>query len=403
MFKIAFRNIFRQKRRTILTMLTMFGGFVLSAFSIGYADGTYSYIIDLFTRNQMGHVQIHQGNYLDRPSLYKTIEDYVNVGDTVQAVDRVQEWAPRLYSSGLASVGDKTAGVRAIGVDPQLEHAATDFRDKVKQGRYLSDEPSHEVMLGTGLADILNAEVGDTTVIVSQGADGSIANDLYHVVGIVDRGDQMENRTGYFLHLKDAQELFVLPNQVHEIIVVANSIHGVREIARTIDGALNNENLQVKPWMEIARTFYKTMMADQQGMWIMLFVIILIVAIGVLNTVLMSVLERTREYGVLKAMGTRPNEVFRMVLYEVSIMAVFSVILGALLAIGLNSYFSIHGIPLPTPLDWGGIQINWMYTENSLRSITLPTITVIITALIVSVFPAIKAARIAPAQAMRMH
>lgn len=403
MFKIAFRNIFRQKRRTMLTMLTMLGGFVLSAISIGYADGTYSYIIDLFTRNRLGHVQIHEGNYLDRPSLYKTIDDYHAVGDTVQKVSRVVSWAPRLFSGGLASLEDNTAGAEVIGIDPVREDSATDFSNKVIRGSYLASEPSHEVMLGKGLAKRLHAEVGDSTVILSQAADGSIANDIYRVVGITDRGDQMANRTGFYLHLHDAQELFALQGRVHELVVIANSIHNLEELASNIRGSLGEESLQVKPWMAVATTFYQTMKADIQGMWIMLFVIILIVAIGVLNTVLMSVLERTREYGVLKAMGTRPFEVFRMVLFEIGIMAVISVIAGAALGVAFNYYFSIHGIPLPTAFDWGGIQVSQMYTYPTPRSVYLPAITVVLTSFIVSAFPALKAARIAPAQAMRMH
>lgn len=403
MFKIAFRNIFRQKRRTILTMLTMFGGFVLSALSIGYADGSYSYIIDLFTHNRLGQIQVHKGNYLDRPSLYKTIENYQSVGDTIAGVQRVESWAPRLYAAGLASLGDQTAGVQVVGIDPDRENAATNFSKKVINGRYLSENPKHEVMLGKGLARLLNADVGDTTVILSQAADGSIANDLYKVVGITDRGDEMENRTSYYLDLQEAQELFVLPNQVHEIIVMADNIHHLDRLATTISNTLQNKSLEVKPWMEFAKTFYQAMQADLQGMWVMLLVIILIVAIGVLNTVLMSILERTREYGVLRAIGTRPFEIFRMVIYEVTIIAVFSVIIATLVSMAINYYVGINGIALSSPFNWGGMQVSHLYTTVSPRSVYLPAITVIITSLIVSIFPAMKAARIAPAQAMRMH
>jgi len=403
MFKIAFRNIFRQKRRTILTMLTMFGGFVLSAISIGYADGSYSYIIDLFTHNRLGQIQVHEDNYLDRPSLYKTIKDYQSVADTVMGVPRVESWAPRLYSAGLASVDDQTAGVQVIGIDPEREDQATHFDSKVVEGRYLSPQPHHEVMLGKGLAKLLSAGVGDTTMILSQAADGSIANDLYRVVGITDRGDATENRTAYYLNLQDAQDLFVFPGQVHELIVMADNIHHLDRLAHTIQQTLRNDALQVKPWMEFARTFYQAMQADLQGMWIMLLVIILIVAIGVLNTVLMSILERTREYGVLRAMGTRPFEIFRMVIYEVTVIAVVSILIGAVLSIGINYYFGINGFALSSAFEWGGMEVSHLYTTVSPRSVYLPAITVLFTSLIVSVFPAIKAARIAPAQAMRMH
>jgi ABC-type lipoprotein release transport system permease subunit len=403
MFKIAFRNIFRQKRRTILTMLTMVGGFVLSAISIGYSDGFYSDVIERFTRSQMGHIQVHKGNYLERPSLYKTIESYESVGDTISRVDRVIDWAPRLYSAGLASVGEKSAGVRVIGIDPVRDSSATGFHAKIADGGMLSEKPAKQVLLGRGLSNILQAETGDSAVVVSQAADGSIANEIYLIQGIVESGDQAQDRMAFYLHLQEAQQLYVLPNQVHEILVIADGINNLRELTQRIDEQLSNDELTVSPWMEVAKSFYQAMQADKQGMWIMLFVIILIVAIGVLNTVLMSVLERTREYGALKAMGTRPLEIFRMVVFEVAILAIFSIILGSIIGSAMNYVLSIYGISMGETVTMGGIEFSKMFTEVNLRTIIIPGITVLFTAILVGIFPAIKAARIAPAKAMRMH
>ncbi len=403
MFKIAFRNIFRQKRRTILTVLTMLGGYALSSISIGYADGTYSYIIDQFTRSQIGHVQVHKGNYLDEPSLYKTISDYTSVGQSIQKIEQVDYWTPRLYTGGLASVGDNSTGIRVIGIDPRREVEATRFNRKITRGRLFSEEPKKEVLLGKGLAEVLKADLGDDAVIVSQAADGSIANEAYAVIGIVESGNQMQDRSSFYLHLQEAQGLFVLPDQVHEIVVVAESAEHSQMLAQTIEQRLQDESLTAHPWMEVAKSFYQAMRADVQGMWIMLFVIILVVAIGVLNTVLMSVLERTREYGVLKAMGTRPGDIFQMVIYEVSIIAILGIIIGAGLSLLVNSYLAQHGIPYPAPLSVGGIEVSTLYGEVNNRSMYIPAITVWLTAFIVSVFPALKAARIEPARAMRIH
>ncbi|MBD3275921.1 MAG: FtsX-like permease family protein [Candidatus Marinimicrobia bacterium] len=403
MFKIAFRNIFRQKRRTILTMLTMVGGFVLSAISIGYSDGFYSDVIERFTRSQMGHIQVHKGNYLERPSLYKTIESYESVGDTISQLDRVVDWAPRLYSAGLASVGEKSAGVKVIGVDPVRDSSATGFHTKIAQGAMLSVAPAQQVLLGRGLSNILQAEIGDSAVVVSQAADGSIANEIYRIQGIVESGNQAQDRMAFYLHLQEAQQLYVLPNQVHEILVIADGINNLSELTQRIDEQLSNDELTVSPWMEVAKSFYQAMQADKQGMWIMLFVIILIVAIGVLNTVLMSVLERTREYGALKAMGTRPLEIFRMVVFEVAILAIFSIILGSIFGSAMNYILSIYGISIGETVTMGGIEFSKMFTEVNLRTIIIPGVTVLFTAILVSIFPAIKAARIEPAKAMRMH
>ncbi|MCJ7612895.1 MAG: ABC transporter permease, partial [Candidatus Aminicenantes bacterium] len=114
MLKMAFRNIFRQKRRSFLTALTMFGGFILCAVAIGFMDGTFKSMVDTFTRSRLGHIQIHAPGYLNRPSLNKTISNYRDVGRMIDNTPQVEAWAPRVYSAGLASAGDRTDAARII-------------------------------------------------------------------------------------------------------------------------------------------------------------------------------------------------------------------------------------------------------------------------------------------------
>jgi putative ABC transport system permease protein len=401
--KVAWRNIFRQRRRTILTVLTMCGGFTLSAISIGWMDGTYNRIIDMFTRNRLGHVQVHAQGYLDKPSLYKRILDYDRVGQLIGQIRGVEAWTPRLYSAGLASVGEKTAGVRIIGIDPQRESVTTRFEKKIVEGKSFSPVASHEAILGKGVAKTLKAETGDEIVIVSQGADGSIANDLYTIVGLLESGDPASDQTAFYLHLQDAQELLVLEDAVHEIAVVAANLGQVSRLTEEIRQALDDPQLGVAPWQEFARSFYVAMKADREGGWIMLFIVILIVAIGVLNTVLMTVLERTREYGVLRAVGTRPLQVFRLVVWEVAFMATIGIAAGFCLSLPVNYLLSQYGIPMPLTFTYGGVEFTHYYAEVNAHSLYLPAITVALAAMIVSIFPAIRAAKIAPARALRTH
>ncbi len=415
MLKIAFRNIFRQKRRSILTALSMFGGFVLAAFFIGFSEGTYNGIIDTFTRNQMGHIQVHHRDYLDRPSLYKTIDDLLEVEGILGRLDKVDSWAPRLYSAGLASVSEKSAGVRIIGIDPAKEDRTTKFHEKIKEGKMFSGATAYEVIIGKGLAKLLKGGVGDDVVVVSQAADGSIANDKYKIVGIVDTGDEIGDRVTFYLPLAVAQELLVLEGRVHEIALTVNSLHDVDFVYETLEKKLAAFNsrpdanpkadvpLAVEPWQVFARSFYIAMKADKEGMWIMLLIIVLVVAVGVLNTVLMSVLERRREYGVLKAVGTKPGQIVKMVLLEVNILAAMCIVLGAGVGLLINYFFSIHGFALPEPMTYGGMKFQHMFTEINAMSFYIPAVTVLISATLVSLFPALKAAHTDPARSMRIH
>jgi putative ABC transport system permease protein len=417
MLKIAFRNIFRQKRRSILTALSMFGGFVLAAFFIGFSEGTYNGIIDTFTRNQMGHIQVHQRDYLDRPSLYKTIDNLPEIEGILGQVDKVDSWAPRLYSAGLASVSEKSAGVHIIGIDPEKEDRTTKFHEKIKEGTMFSTASANEVIIGKGLAKLLKGGVGDDVVVVSQAADGSIANDRYKIVGIVDTGDEIGDRASFYLPLAAAQELLVLAGRVHEIAVTVKSLHDVDFVDKTLVKkltALNTSSgsnpkanvdvpLAVEPWQVFARSFYIAMKADKEGMWIMLLIIVLVVAVGVLNTVLMAVLERRREYGVLKAVGTKPGQIVKMVLLEVNILAVICIVFGVAVGLFLNYFFSVHGISMPEPMTYGGMKFEHMFTEINAMSFYIPAVTVLLSATLVSLFPALKAAHTDPARSMRIH
>ncbi len=401
--KIAFRNIFRQKRRTILTALAMIVGFTLSSVFIGWSDGTYSNIITTFTGNRIGHIQVHSKGYLDKPSLYKTIDNVSTVGEAIQSIPEVEAWSPRLFTSGIGSVNEKSTAVQIIGIDVARETKATQFDKKVIEGTTLAETASGQAVIGKGLAKILAATVGSELVIFSQAADGSIANDLYEVVGIMESGNAITDRVACYLHIEDAQQLFVLEGRVHEIVITVSKINKVAMVTENIRTRINDPLLEVSPWQVVAKSFYKAMKADQQGDAIGRVIIMLIVAIGVLNTVLMSVLERTREYGVLKALGTKPRQIFSLVVTEVIIIAIASICVGAILGILINYLLSINGIKLPQEFTYGGMKFGTMYTEVNMRSLIIPAVTVMLSAIIVSLFPAIKAARILPAKAMRTH
>lgn len=401
--KMAFRNVLRQKRRSFFTGLSIAGGFTLAVIFIGWADGSYDAIIDQFTRTRLGHIQIHERTYLDRPSLYKTIADVSRIGAVLSRTKDVESWTPRVYSAGLAAAGGKSAGVRIIGIDPQGEERTTRFDRKIVEGRPFQSSRAREAILGRGLANILNARLGDEIMLLSQGADGSIAGDQYTLVGVASTADDLTDRTAYYLPLATAQDYLVLGEKVHEIAVVVSRLSRVRAVSHALALELRDPALSAVPWQVFARSFYDAMKADKAGMWVMLLVIVIIVAVGVLNTVLMSVLERRREYGLLKALGTKPRRIVRLVLLEVVILSAFSMVIGAGLGLGANAILSRHGIRFSSGLTYGGMVFDTMRSEINLRSFIIPALTVIFSAVLVGFFPAVKASRTEPARTMRMH
>lgn len=401
--RMAFRNIFRQKRRSLLTVLSMFGGMVMAVVFIGWADGSYNNIIDNFTRYNFGHIQIHNGDYLDRPSLYKTIDNREAIEDLLRKNPHIDSWTSRLYSVALVSVRDKSSGVRVIGIDPAEENQTTAFDKKIIGGQGFSDAHAYEAIIGKGLAKILGAGVEDRIVIVSQAADGSIANDRYTIVGIIDTGSPVADRSTCYLPLETAQELLVLEGKIHEVAITVDNLHHVTSVTSLLKDSLADTDLTVASWQEFARSFYIAMKADMEGMWISLFIIVLIVSVGVFNTVLMSVLERVREYGVLKAVGTKPDQIVKLVLAEVNIMAVFSIVLGTIVGYVFNYLLSTHGLILEQGFSYGGMVFKVMKAEINARSFYIPALTVLFSSFIIGLFPAVKAAHTDPAKSMRFH
>jgi ABC-type lipoprotein release transport system permease subunit len=292
-------------------------------------------------------------------------------------------------------------GAQIIGIDPDRENRTTNIAKKIVKGSFFSSQPNQAV-LGRTLASVLGAGIGNSLIIVSQAADGSIANDIYDIIALIDTGDPGLNRSAVFLTLSDAQALFVLDGQVHEIAVTVDNLNHVQKVTDDLRRRMAGSGLEVDPWQVFASEFYKAMQADKNGMYLSLVVVVMVVAITILNTVLMSVLERQREYGVLKAIGTRPGRIVGMVVTETTLLAVASILLGSILGFLLNWYFSRHGIALANPIEWGSVQFQYMKGEINARSFYLPSLTVIATSLLVCLPPALRAARTVPAETMRM-
>ncbi len=398
--KIAFRNIFRQKRRSLLTGLMMAIGFALLSITIGLMDGSYSNIINMFTLDHTGHVQIHKRGYLERPSIYKTITDSDNIEQEVLNVPKVVSAAPRVYSVVLALLRKKTTGVRIMGVDPAKEKRTTRLPGKVKEGKFLPCKSPNEVVVSEGLKDVLGAKLGDEIALIGQGARGGMANDLFTIVGFTDDNDSSGLMTCY-LDIRDAQRFLELGDKVHEIAVVLENYKYARRTADLISSTLASDSLEVHPWQVVEEQFYRAMKADCQGSYVSLLVVMIIIAIGVLNTVLMTVLERTREFGLLKAIGTRPLAIIRLIILETAFLAFISIIVGMILGTATNYWLSIHGIKYPIAIEWGGFTFDRMLSVVTWQTIWEPALLTFLTAIIVSIPPGIRAARITPVKAMR--
>lgn len=397
--KLAFRNIFRQKRRSLFTVLTMMGSYVLCSMAIGLVYGTYGKVINTFTQGHSGHMQIHAPSFLERPSLFKNFKDTQELDLALAKDKNIMGFSARVLASALFSSGEKTTGGRIFGINPSAEKNTTTVHQKVHEGTFLTNYPENNIVLGYSLAKILDARIGSHVVLMTQGADGSMSNDNFLVIGILnEESDSMEGRNAY-IHIQVAQDFLVLGKRVHEYAVSLKNYDKAEKIAENYQKQF--PQLEVSPWQEIESEFYKAMKADQTGIWINLGILIFIVSIGVLNTVLMTILERTKEFGILKAIGTRPKDIFIMVVLETVALSTVSIFIGIFIASFINYNLAQIGIPYPMPIEIGGMALHHLYSELTFFNLWVPALVVSLSSVGVSIIPAIRAAQIVPVKAIR--
>ncbi len=400
LLKLAFRNIFRQKRRSFLTGLTIAMGTFLCAVFLGISEGSYSRLIDAFTRDHTGHIQIHRKGYPDKPVLCKTINGLDEIEKALAGRSEVVSWTSRITAPAMAFYGNRSTSVRVIGIDGRKEPLTTRFMRKIRSGSFFSSA-GNEVILGAGAAKILGARTGGEIALISQAGDGSVANAVFTVSGVIGKDNDSYERLNCYMEIRTAGSFFALENRYHEIAVLLKKPSLSVKTAQLINNALNNSDLEALPWQEIEKPFYKAMKADKKGNTIMLVIILVLMAVGVLNTVLMTILERTREFGILKALGSRPSGIFLLIVLETVFLAVVSVCAGIAMGMAANFLLGKYGIPSGPAVEIGGIRFEKIYGKVSFYTVWAPSSAAFLSALLVSLLPALRAARIVPVKAIR--
>lgn len=391
LLKLAWRNIFRNRRRSFLTISMMVFGFVLFSFFMALSSGAYNAIIEEFINSDTGEFQIHTEDYLVNPKIYKTIKNYENVIEKIEKETKGQATG-RIEGAALAFFENKTFGVTIRGVFFNKELKMTTLEKRLKSG--VIPQKEYQVLVGRKIAKNLKLKLNDEFVLISSGADGSIANETFMVSGIVDTGSSSFDDTMIYMNHNDAQEFFSMWGSTHEIMIRTNLSQS--KLKKEIPALLT-----LSDWTEVEADFYKAMLADRKGDQIGRFIIIILVALGVLNTILMSILERIREFGVLKAIGTKPSFIFKLIVAESFMLSLIGIGVGVIFAIVVNWYFSINGFVFDPPIEYGGFTFAEMNTSLDIINFILPGGVVLCTSLLVSLYPAYKASKIYPMEALR--
>jgi ABC-type lipoprotein release transport system permease subunit len=479
-FKLAWRNLGRNRRRTVITAVALAVGMSLCVASYGWMDGINADILHALTRLDLGHVQVHHPDYPRERTLKLTIDDAGAIVARARKLGGVRGVSTRVYGFGLASHGTKSAGVQLVGVDPRTEPTVTELHEHIVKGRYLDGEPTPwpegrtltederrrddeltreaeeaalaeiraladadgaaapprsrpsraerpgeknmtsrlasridppparppRVIIGVDLARILKARVGATIYIITQTVDGLSAEQRFEVAGIFRTGTTIYDRGRIYLNEHDLQRYLRLGDRVHEVTLLASSA----DLAPRLAGELSvfkgaHGGVLVQSWDQI-RPDIKSMLAlNQASMALMVAIIFLVAALGVVNTMLMAVFERTRELGMLKAIGLSGWRVLWLVLVETTLLVLVASFFGVALGLGLDLYMMKYGINLGAMtrgISIGGMGISpVIHGAITAEGVLVPVVVLGVMCFFGALYPGVRAARMRPAQGMR--
>jgi ABC-type lipoprotein release transport system permease subunit len=403
---MAWRNIWRNPRRTILTVCAITFASVLLVFMLSFQFGSYETMINTSVKISTGHLQIQAENYQEKKNIRFVISNPQTIADMVTKIPEVKAYTFRGQAFSLISSEDRTYGVVVTGINPQREADVSRLKKLVRDGNFLSANDVNQAVVGMLLAKNLRVMVGDELTLLGQGRDGSIAATVVQVKGIFSSGIDEFDRSAIQIPLSTFQDIFSMDDAVHEIVVIGKSLSDVSMIKSKIQADLVGINsrkpLKTLDWQDLMPGLRQAIEMDLISGLIFYGLLIIVVAFSILNTFLMAIFERTKEFGVMMAIGTTPRRLTKVVLVESMAMTLIGIIAGIILGIVVTYYFQVHGIDFSGGselLSQFGIS-GRMYPKLSLLSVSIGPFMVLFFTFFAALYPALKIRRLRPVDAM---
>ena len=412
-WRLAWRNLWRNRRRTFITASALAFGYLASVTMIGLWNGMLTEMIETGTNLITGQLQIHASDYYPERSMYATLggREGIDVDELVRLArdtPGIVAASPRVYGGGLISTGDETVAGLFIGVDPDHEVEVTRLLQTPAEGR-APRAGEREILIGRGMADILDVGPGAEVVLVASASDGSLGNDLYRVSGVFETG--MAGLDGSFgiLPIRSLQELMAMPeNRIHEVAAAVEDPFSASALGDSLAVAVAARGLDYpvapRPW-----TVFRAELAEYASLagavnGIVVGIIFIMAVFGVANTMLLGTFERRREFAVVRALGTEPRSVALTVVYEGFILGVIALAAGALISVPV--LYWLHNYPPDLSNLFGDFTMSGTVVRPVLRadySVDGPiysAVALLITSILSALYPAYRAVKILPADAL---
>lgn len=400
---LAWRNIWRNKRRTILAASSVLFAIVLAIFTRAMQHGTYDYMIDSAVRMYTGYLQIHGKGYWEERSLENSIEVNETFIKNIEAIQFVEIAVPRLENYLLVSSKEITKVANVISIDPEKENQMTKLQKKIISGKYLTKD-DEGLLISEGLARMLNVKIGDSLILYGQGIYGITMATIAPIIGVVKFAIPDLNNSFIYLPLSYGQKLFSMENKITTISIMITNPKQINYVLSEIKKILNN-NYDIMSWEEMMPELVQGIQLDSVGGLIMLFILYLVITFGIFGTIIMMTAERTKEFGVLLAIGINRSKLVLITTLEAIFISFLGAFAGIIVSFPLVIYF--HKNPIRFTGEIAEISLKFgvepiIPLSNELGIFIAQSLVVLLIALLSSLYPINYIRKLKPIEAMRL-
>ncbi len=403
---LAWRNLWRNRLRTWITALGIAFAVLLIVAAYSLQGGAMTAMADNATRLLTGHLQIQNRAYADDPSLRNLVPDATAVARTLAAVPGVTAVAQRAVGFALVSFGERSFGAEVIGVDPQAEPSVSSLPSLVHEGHYI--EGPTDAVVGSAMARNLGAKLGDEIVLLGSKLDGGVAALSLVIVGIIDSGSADLDRALIEVQLAAFQREFDLGDQAQLIVARVADFENVGALLPRIDAAIApyGSNLTVLPWQRLMPDVAQTMALKRASTMLMLTLIALLVTFSIFNSFMMTVFERTREFGMLLAIGMRPRGIVVVLQLEAAALTLLGASIGIVVGGSLVSVLAHVGIPLGETVGEVARRFHLpdrIYPALDVRTLLFAPLLMLFATQLAALIPALRIRKLVPVDALRVR
>lgn len=399
LFKIAFRDLGRNKRRSFFSSLALGIGLALLLLMAGIVEGEYGSAFERAIHLQSGHLQVRAKSYDESKSSLKwedLVEDPETVAAQIESLAPVKAATPRLFASGIIAVRDQSTGIRIFGIDP-LSPASDPYRQGLLEGEFLAPDDREGLLIGKPLAEKLGVKAGDQVNLSANTSNGDVAGQLVNIRGVFSTQTYGFDSATVILPLVKAQALTQAENHASAIFILLIDEAQTEAVA----SALKASNYEVLTWMKMNELIIQTEDLAQSYIYFIYLIVLAITASVIVNTLIMAVFERTREIGILSAIGMKSRRIMAMFLAESSLLALGGILMGLTLGYIALVIFNIKGFYIGNMGLSGMLIGDTIYAELKLSdAINLAVVALVVT-LLAGLLPAVIAARMEPVEALR--